>query len=493
MPVTNVRSGLAAMTPWSALTVILAVPLWWVVLLNATLTPDLDGGIFLSVAAALADGQALYLDVWDNKDPLFFGFMALAWTIWSPLAQFMDWIWIPLAAYGSFLITRAASSVDRALIVGLLVTPILVTSYGYVAGWSTMPGTALAILAIGLIFGGRGFIAGLVIGILLFTKLSFVAMPVAALTACLLFGEKRSLVRRATLTASATVAVGFVLLLSMGWLLGYIEMIQRNQAYASDVMSYFGYSEGMVGHLGKLLDEGAQSGYVGLAVILGVTIVLALRARDNIEIRWQVVSLLFVTAAAGLVFGLTYVWFHHLHLIVVPLVMAVALLLPVIPVRVPVAFIAILAIPAALLIAGYSLDLLRSRIHAAEPAALRASLFTEPAAPFEARLLNAVPIDSFTFARLGTNDDGGFLGLLRDGVELGCPEFHLYDFSPPEAFDRVWRCIDEVDVVLVTPNFRQFAQGVNGPQVAGILGKVEAQFQCLRVEEREVCTRTAVS
>ena len=37
---------------------------------------DSDAGIFPSVAARLLDGDGLYADVWDNKDPLFYTFAA---------------------------------------------------------------------------------------------------------------------------------------------------------------------------------------------------------------------------------------------------------------------------------------------------------------------------------------------------------------------------------------------------------------------------------
>lgn len=58
-------------------------------------------GVFLSVAAAVAGPASLYLDVVDNKDPLFFHALAGALKFGPGAAQLLDVMWFVLAAVGS--------------------------------------------------------------------------------------------------------------------------------------------------------------------------------------------------------------------------------------------------------------------------------------------------------------------------------------------------------------------------------------------------------
>ena len=74
---------------------------------------------------------------------------------------------------------------------------------------------------------------------------------------------------------------------------------------------------------------------------------------------------------------------------------------------------------------------------------------------------------------------------------MACPAFHLYDFSPGAAFEEAWACLDRADVVLMTDNFVTFGNGGKAANVQPVLGKVGALFDCVRVEDRQVCTRKA--
>lgn len=109
--------------------------------------------------------------------------------------------------------------------------------------------------------------------------------------------------------------------------------------------------------------------------------------------------------------------------------------------------------------------------------------------PLEARLLRTVPQPSFTVARLGSNDDASFLLDLPPQATLVCPRFHLYDFSPVEDFSEAYECIDQADVVLLTDQFRAFQNRWRGVVVTPVVNKVNAEFTCLRVDDRQLCTR----
>jgi hypothetical protein len=107
----------------------------------------------------------------------------------------------------------------------------------------------------------------------------------------------------------------------------------------------------------------------------------------------------------------------------------------------------------------------------------------------ESKLLETVPLPSFSVARLGTNDDAAFLLNLPPPASLACPRFHLYDFSPAADFEEARACLDRADVVIVTDQFLTFQNGWRSASVAPIASQINEEFFCLRVNDRQVCTR----
>lgn len=141
------KYSLRDLSPWSALTVLLAIPVWIMVVRGAVLSRNVDGGIFLSVTDGVSSGLSLYTDIWDNKDPFFFVLMSAASQANSNLSFFMDLLWIPLASLGVWLLARTVVNVDRSAFLALVVTPFLIVGPFYSAGWTNTPGTALVLFA----------------------------------------------------------------------------------------------------------------------------------------------------------------------------------------------------------------------------------------------------------------------------------------------------------------------------------------------------------
>lgn len=479
------------LTPWSVLTVLLALPVWWSVLHGAVLGRAVDGGIFLSVAGGINRGLPLYSGVWDNKDPLFYGVMAVADRV-SPWAPFLlDWLWIPLACVGAWLLARAWASADRALVVALLAAPLIITGLGYVAGWSSTPGTAMALLALGLLVRGRSVAAGIALGLLVFTKLALVpALGLLVVVLCCIPSQRRTGVR-ALVSAAGTVLVGILLLAGAGWLPGLIEMLRRNASYASDAMTYFGYSSDVGGRFSKLSADAATGVWVAIGVIVVIAVVAGIvAARDRHALRVLMLGALTTSiVAAGLVLALTYVWPHHVQVLALPAVVAAACLAGLIPSRWPLIAALPMLLAGAVLLGGWiPPSTLIDRLQATSGTWATASEAIETV-PLNATLVNSIPGDAVRFAVLGTNDDEGFLRDVRPGAVLGCPQFHLYDFSPISDFDRAWACLDTVDAVVVTDGFAVFAQGGRKASAEAILGKVGSAFTCSRVADRQLCMR----
>lgn len=189
------------------------------------------------------------------------------------------------------------------------------------------------------------------------------------------------------------------------------------------------------------------------------------------------------------VLAFTYVWPHHIQALALPTVMSVIMFAAIVPARWFFPVFIVWTVVGAALFSGWG------SVRAVEDAWNQRSMSFDPKVaeihevPLDARLLASVPDSNFTYARLGSNDDRGFLGAVRADATLACPQFHLYDFSPPEAFAEVLQCIQTVDVVLLTDAFTVFGGSSRAPYAVPVLDYVNENFACLRIEDRQVCTR----
>jgi hypothetical protein len=482
--------------PWVVIGA-LAAGVWSVVAISGVLSRELDGGIFLATTAGIRRGLPLYSGVWDNKDPLFYGAMAAFASVWPVLAFMMDWFWLPVAAGGTVLIARRVVSLPTAVLVGGVAAPFLLIGPSYVPGLTNTPGTAVALLCLGLLINRWYLWAGIGMGLLLFLKVT--VFPVVVLCALVLLvfpALRRGLVRVGLgLLGSVVVVVG--LMAALGWLPGYFTMLQRNRDYVPAVISYFGFADSPFGHLTKLSDE--WKGNLWLAGIVVALILLAGlvslwmgRLDTPPEPVLTVIWLVLATIGIAAMLAMTYAWQHHAQAAGLVLVLAVIVLAQVvesIPWRV-VSWVVILL--ATFLLSGWSsptafIEGYQGRLSSFEVA--RAGISDVPE---DALLLKSVPAATFTFARLGTNDDRGFLWDAPASAVLGCPEFHVYDFSPAETYTRVDNCLRTVDVILKADSFDAFASGGNRGNVPSILEYVRINFTCITLDDRQLCTRKSV-
>jgi len=482
------------LTWWSLVSLVLAVPIWIVVVRSAVMSRVVDGGIFLSVSAGVADGLTLYEQIWDNKDPLFFGVMALATIVNPAFVFFLDVMWIALAGLGAGLIARMLMSADRALFVGLVVTPLLMLGPAYVPGWTNTPGTALVLLSLGLLASRWAIAAGIAAGVLAFVKLPVWPIAAAGLIVVLVAPSWRRNGARALVAMGVTMLASVGAMAILGWLSGAIEALQRNRQYALDVANYFGFDPGLLGRWSKAVGEwpGAVwwSALIAIAVVIIAavvwTVIPSLRSTErSIVLVWA--ALAWLGTAAML--GLTYVWPHHVQALALPTVLSGIVFAALFPPRWPFAFWVLWVCIGAYLVSGWGSLQTWQQKWQERSAAFDIKVQEIGETPIDARLLDSVPLRDFTYARLGSNDDRGFLGSVRDDAVLSCPQFHLYDFSPPEAFSEALECVQQVDAVIVTDAFTVFGSSARAPFATPVLDYVQANFTCLRIDDRQVCTR----
>ena len=500
MDALRIRSGFgnfSGFTGWSLVTIALAVPVWLMVFWGSVLSREFDGGIFLSIGYGLADGLDYYVDLWDNKDPFFGVFMAAASHL-SPAAPFfMDLLWIPLASLGVYLLARSAVSGDRALFLSLVVAPFILVGPSYVAGWTHTPGTALVLLGWGLLASKRWVLGGLVIGLLLFVKITVWPIALLGLVVLALWSPERRQGHPAlfrTLVAMATmVGISIAVLGLLGWLPGLIESIRLNSSYASTLIAVFGYEDSVQGHLSKLMaDSTTGTLYAALfALLIAVTgLVIGWRNRKSNQPQF-VLPLLLVISIIGTaaVFALTYLWPHHIQAMSLPLILGAITLGSLIPEKWGYWLSILILVPSTFVLSGWgSISALSTHVEGL-PSQYQSRVLAISEEPVDAFMLNTLVDGEYTYARLGTNDDRGFLGSVREGATLGCPYFHLYDFSPVEAFAEHLECLRTVDVILVTNNFEGFANSMNRVSANNLLGYVNDNFLCTTFQDRKLCTR----
>jgi hypothetical protein len=485
------------LTWWSLITVVLAIPVWSFIAMRGVITRDLDGGLFLSIVGGMERGLTLYSEVFDVKDPLFFGTMFAAHRI-SPAGPFvLDWLWILLAAFGGWLLARTVTTPDRALAVGLVAVPLVLVGGFHAPGHTNTPGTALTLLGLGFVLNRRGVLGGIVLGLVLFTKALVWPLGLVAVLALLLIPSWRQTALRTVISGAGTVAVVALLLQLLGILGPYIEVLRWNSAYSFTIMEYFGYESSLSGHFTRLAEHWTMVGWLGVSLVALVAIALILRWSLTASWRTAERSMLtlwlpWVTIGTLGIIGLSYVWQHHAQLVYLPAALAVVAVAAVLPDRWPF----LVALPIVLVASwlmgawGTPADGWSRVVEARDTFPARWAEIDE--VPKDARLLSSVPLGEFTYARLGTNDDRGYLLSAPDNASLACPQFHFYDFSPDEDFMAMLECIQGVDVVLLTDNFVVFGNGGKAPVVQPILQYVQANFECLRVDDRQVCTRRPV-
>jgi len=492
--VSEKTSRFMGLTWWSLISVVLAIPVWILVVRSSVLARVVDGGIWLSVSSGVANGLTPYEQVWDHKDPFFYAVMAFA-TVLSPTAAFfLDIGWFVVAAVGAGLIARSLMPADRALLVAVVATPVILMGPNYVPGWTNTPGTALIVLSLGLFAWHLPIGAGIAAGLVAFVKLPVFPIVAVCLAVAFLFPHWRYAARRALVALLGTMGASALLLLVLGWFQGAYEAFMFNRRYASDIATYFGFEPTVAGRMSQATstwsDATLTAGIVGIVVVLIVasywwwTDRAPARERSLIA-TWAVLGWL----GTALIVGITFVWPHHAQLLALPAILSVIVFAGIFPQGWSFLIYLPWVLVGTLLVSGWGSIRAVQEAWSERSAAFDSKVAEINEEPLDARLLASVPLTDFTYARLGSNDDRGFLGSVRPDAKLACPKFHIYDFSPPEVFAETLQCIQDVDVVLLTDAFTVFGGSSRAPYAQPVLDYVAANFTCLRVEDRQVCTR----
>ncbi|WP_028785683.1 hypothetical protein [Terracoccus sp. 273MFTsu3.1] len=492
---------------------VVAIVLAWVVTLPRLVPSTFgDHGTYVSVAERLLAGDRLYVDVWDNKDPLFYYALALGRLV-SPLADVaLEVLWV-LGAGLSVLVLARSAGANRglALVAGLGATPLLLTGPPYESGMTHLPGLALLLASVACAVRSRWVAAGVLVGLLLLTKLILAPVVAGALLVVALHrrptGGLAGLARAAA-GASALLAVGLGAMWLRGELPGWVENFRLNADYAEGELAASQYGP-VIGHLLRAFPEdGRGAGTVTIATLVVVLLAIprswrrprpddgpvigaaTTTPRDpatpapNISaaVLWDLVV---VSLTLGLVvIAATATWPHHAQTLSAPGGFAVAL----VATRLSGMAVGWRA-PLVVLLTGY---LTAGALHP------YFSLTTARTVPANVQLLqrespDSVVLDSLagvrTYARAGANDATAHAVGLR-GLELVCPRFHQYSLEPAAILDLTAACLPRADAVIVDDTVRPEAGEPDwNAYVARVRALVATGYDCVRTTGSQVCVR----
>jgi len=416
---------------------------WAYVVLRAIPGRDGDRGVFVSMAERIAAGDTLYVDVWDNKEPLFFLTLAAGRTISPTMDVLIELVWIALGSLAIFAILRSFKlSRLQSSLVGFGGTPLILTGGVYAAGFSHLPSTAILLGIVALALHKRWFWVGLLLIVLAGFKIIVVPVAILAVIPIALHGGTWKAAKK-VLTGSAMAALLLGLLLALrGELVGFFELIRSNVGYSQSSISD-AYDVPILKHIEPVFTQATVITVAATLAILVLTHVLAPNQHRTfrISVGASLAGALLVTAITGL-------WDHHGQLFYGPAALALALLFINIPAtRVPrLANIALVAL-ISILLAG--MPSMRAVIDSALSGPTRFRDLSRVAD--STRDLLAIA-QSGTYQRLGMNtDDSHAYGL--GGFTLNCYQFVQYTYDLQPTLDFIPTCLNSTDYLIVDKGF----------------------------------------
>ena len=422
-----------------------------------------DQGVFLSVAGRLLDGDSLYAEVFDNKDPLFFYSYAAALWVGGWRGPFLlDALWLAVGAISVALVARELRAPRSVVLASLVVYPLALTAGWYLVGLSMLGALALAPVVPWLWIRGWCAASGAVLVGAMLMKLNLapvVAGPLAGLVALGVpaISRRRAVVRGA-LGAGGAAVVAAAVLAVRGELRPYLETFAYNIHYSSARTQ----ADGLVGrtleHLRVAWDFLYLAGRWQLpaAILLlaafGAAAYLAFTRGSRPE-RALAVAALGALVGAIVVIATTAYGEEHLQLLAYPATLIAAALIwrvdSMLGARwgaVAAAGVATFAVwPAVKAPAGTEV----SSLWTARPISPGAIALERARARF------ASTDREIGYMVFGSNSEGGHAAFIDRSFDLRCRFFHLYLFSLEEQYDETIACAERQrpDFVLVTLGF----------------------------------------
>ena len=466
------------------LAVIYLVATWVYMTLRAIPGRNGDRGVFVSMAERIAAGDTLYVDVWDNKEPLFFLTLAAGRAISPAMDILIELIWIALCSLAIYSISRDLKlSGLQSSLVAFGGTPLIVTGGVYASGFSHLPSTAILLGIVALALHKRWLFVGALLIVLAGFKIIVVPIAIFAVIPLALQQDRWQAAKK-VLAGAAIAAFSLGLLLDLrGELIGFFKLIWSNIGYSQSSISD-AYDIPILKHIEPVFTQATIITLSATLAILILTVVLAPHQYKDFRyvVAVSLVGALLVTAITGL-------WDHHGQIFYGPAALALVLLFASIPaLRVPrLANIALIAL-ISMLLAGMP--------------SLRAIIDTALSGPTRFRDLSRVAdstqdllavAQSGSYQRLGMNTDDSHAYGLRD-FTLNCYQFVQYTYDLQPTLDFIPTCLDSTDYLIVDKGFTPRAGATSWNDfVAKSEQVIAADFTCSERAWGRLCVNASIS
>jgi len=416
---------------------------WAYVILRAIPGRDGDRGVFVSMAERIAVGDTLYVDVWDNKEPLFFLTLAVGRTVSPAMDVLIELAWIALGSLAIYAISRKFNlSRLQSSLVAFGGTPLILTGGVYAAGFSHLPATAILLGIVALALRKRWVWVGTLLIVL--SGFKIIVLPIAILAVIpFALQENRWQATKKILTGSVIAAATIGTLLALrGELFGFFDLIRSNISYSQSSISV-AYDIPILKHIEPVFTQATMITVAATLVILVFTHVVSPNQQQAIRL-----SVGLSLAGAFLVTAITGLWDHHGQLFYGPAALALALLLISIPaMQVPrLANIALVAL-VSILLAG--MPSMRAVIDSALSGPTRFRDLSRIADSTQDLLAIA---QTGTYQRLGMNTDDSHAYGLED-FKLNCYQFVQYTYDQQQTLDFIPTCLNSTDYLIVDKGF----------------------------------------
>lgn len=448
-----------------------------------------DYGFFTGVAERLRAGDTLYVQVWDNKDPLVFYTLALARSL-GPNGVIGAWLleiaWVVLAAASIYVIARF-QQLSRPLsgYLGFGLAPLVLLGAAYFMGATHLPALALLLAAIALINSRHPLTAGLLIGLLVFFKLVMLPMALVVIVTAVFALRRRSDLKWIALGFGTTVIVLALILTIRGELTGFIDTQIHNVLYSqSPIVSaeQTGLLERLKRYLVILVNPQVAAIEFVTVVILGwVWLTTRRQPQRSLDALWWITVSAFVMAVITI--AITGKWFHHAQTFAVSSTLALVLLVSHLrELKMAKGWMA----PALAALATYPLAGLP------QPA-----IYSDAITDLSTRWVQATTVDTMT--RILRGQAPGAVTFIGETVPqssglgewtIACRHIAQRPFNPEEVFTETLECLPSSEVVVISkditttsafPAYDQF--------LAGVRTVLDEQFTCQQVETLTVCRK----
>lgn len=469
----------------------LVVVTWILLLAKLIPVPVADYGMFLSVAERLRAGDALYVEVFENKDPLFHYSLAT----FTYFGSFGPWIlqvtWVFLAALAAFkLAGELGLPVRSAFLAGFAFTPLIVTGVSFFAGSSHLPAVTIVLWALLSATRGYAVSTGILIGFLAFFKLVMLPLGLIALIGAAWYRRSWSWGLRAAIAGVATGAFTAGVMAVRGELLAYLQSLVSNVEYSQAAGGGGGTLAAIQDHLTRVLNSGnlvaLWTSVTLLLLVLAFTKNSSASEAPADKQRWLAAVSLASLAYALVAIALTGLWGHHGQILKPVAVVALLLFMSSAPSVVRTA--QTIALPGILAIT-YLLAGLPAPAAYLDPLLFaRANVNLQFVTPTETRLI----LDSgepTTYARVGDGDDRGHAMGLRDW-KLACPRFGQSIWESDAILQSTMDCLPGANVILITDDVqRTDAYPVWNNFLDQLDALIEAEYDCASGDGGRVCRR----